>query len=215
MHNHLNRIYDCVRHGPGLVLGDFIVLGEAPAGADCGLLTLGAHCTLRSHTVIYAGNQIGDALQTGHHVLIRELNTLGDRVSIGSSSIVEHHVTIGDRVRIHSGVFVPEFTILEDGCWLGPRVTITNAPYPSARRTKDFLAGVRIGRGAKIGANATLLPGVTIGRGALVGAGAVVTRDVPEYAVVVGNPARAIGNIFDLKHPDGQAAYFKEDFQDA
>lgn len=130
--------------------------------------------------------------------MIREGNDIGDDVSIGSHSIVEHHVKIGSGVRLHSNVFVPEYSILEDGCWLGPNVVITNARYPRSPHAKEHLQGAIVRRGAKIGANATLLPGVVIGENALVGAGAVVVEDVPPNSVVVGNPARIIKTITDI-----------------
>lgn len=180
------------------VLGAFVILGEPPQGKQPGDLEthIGAGAVIRSHTVIYAGNRIGDHFQTGHGALVREENEIGSNVSIGSHTIVEHHVKIGDNVRLHSNVFVPEFSILEDDCWLGPNVVITNARYPRSRTVKESLQGAHIKRGAKIGANATLLPGIIIGENALVGAGAVVTHDVAPGAVVVGNPARVI-NILD------------------
>lgn len=178
-------------------LGAFVIVGEPPRGKNAGELEtrIGARALIRSHTVIYAGNRIGDDFQTGHGVLIREENEIGSNVSIGSHTIVEHHVKIGDNVRLHSNVFVPEFSILEDGCWLGPNVVVTNARYPRSRSVQENLRGAHIKRGAKIGANATLLPGVVIGENALVGAGAVVTRDVPAGMVVVGNPARVIKRV--------------------
>jgi acetyltransferase-like isoleucine patch superfamily enzyme len=154
--------------------------------------------------VIYAGNRIGKGFQTGHGALVREENTIGDDVSIGSGSIVEHHVKIGNRVRLHSNVFVPEFSVLEDDCWLGPNVVLTNARYPRSPKVKEQLAGSRIKRGAKIGANVTILPGVTIGEDALIGAGSVVTKDVPAGAVVAGNPARLIKMISELPYDTGE-----------
>jgi acetyltransferase-like isoleucine patch superfamily enzyme len=113
--------------------------------------------------------------------------------------MVEHHVKIGDGVRLHSNVFVPEFSVLEEDCWLGPNVVVTNARYPRSRHVKEQLQGATIKRRAKVGANVTLLPGVTIGENALVGAGAVVVADVPDNAVVVGNPARIIKNVADIE----------------
>jgi len=193
---------------PGVVwegdytLGPFVVVGEPPRGKQPGELAthLGAGAVIRSHTVIYAGNRIGCRFQTGHGVLVREGNEIGDDVSIGSGSIVEHHVRIGHRVRLHSNVFVPEFSVLEDDCWLGPNVVLTNAKYPRSPRVKEQLIGPHIESGAKIGANATLLPGVRIGQDALVGAGAVVTQNVPAGAVVVGNPARVINHVSNLPY---------------
>lgn len=181
-------------------LGPFTVIGQPPRNTTPGELTtqIGAGALIGSHTVIYAGNRIGRSFQTGHGVLIREANEIGDDVSIGSGSNVEHHVRIGNRVRLHSNVFVPELTVLEDDCWLGPNVVLTNARYPSSPTTKAELVGSYIEARAKIGANATLLPGVRIGMDALVGAGAVVVIDVPPGAVVVGNPARIIKHISEL-----------------
>lgn len=190
-----------VRLGTGASIGEFAVIGEPPRGKAPGDLEthIGARAIIRSHTVIYAGNRIGDDFQTGHGALVREENEIGNNVSIGSHTIVEHHVRIGNNVRLHSNVFVPEFSVLEEGCWLGPNVVVTNARYPRSRNVKEQLRGAIIKRGAKIGANATLLPGVIIGANALVGAGAVVTHDVPDGAVVAGNPARVIKQIDEIE----------------
>ena len=189
-------------------LGPFVIVGEPARGRQAGELEtrIGAGALIRSHTVIYCGNRIGRGFQTGHGVCIREENEIGVDVSIGTGSVIEHHVRIGNRVRLHSNVFVPEFSILEDGCWIGPNVVITNAKYPQSPRVKEQLVGACIESGAKIGANATLLPGVRIGSNALVGAGAVVTRDVPAGAVVAGNPAVIIKYVTDL----GEAGYQDE-----
>ena len=90
-------------------------------------------------------------------------------------------------------------TILEAGAWLGPNVVLTNATYPRSRGVKESLHGPLIREGAKIGANATLLPGLTIGRDALVGAGAVVVADVPEGVVVAGNPAGILRRVDEIE----------------
>lgn len=197
-----SRIYQNVQLGGDAVVEDFCLIGVPPRGAADGELAIviGDGAVIRSHTVIYAGNRIGRRFQTGNKVNIRELNEIGDDVSIGTLSVVEHHVTIGNGVRIHTQAFVPEFSVLEDGCWIGPNVVLTNAKYPLSPGVKESLAGPTIRRGAKIGANATILPGVVVGEHALVGAGAVVVRDVPAFAVVAGNPARVIGQLADLPY---------------
>lgn len=186
--------------GEGATVGPYVIAGEPPRGAAAGQLetTIGPRACIRSHTVIYAGNTIGADFQTGHGVLIRELNTIGDAVSVGSHSIVEHHVTIGARVRIHSDVFIPEYSVLEDDVWIGPAVVFTNAAYPASASAKQHLRGPHLLAGARVGANATLLPGIVVGRNALIGAGAVVVADVPDGKVVVGNPARIIKDIAEI-----------------
>lgn len=200
--NEKYKIHENVDIGEGAVIGDFVIIGEPPRGMKPGELKtrIGKNATIRSHTVIYAGNTIGDNFQTGHHVTIREENKIGDNVSIGTSSVVEHDVRIGDDVRIHSQAFIPEETILEAGCWIGPKVVITNAKYPLSPRVKSSLKGATVRKNAKIGANATLLPGVIIGENALIGAGTLVTKDVPAGKVVVGNPGQPIKDISELPY---------------
>lgn len=201
-----SKMFDNVTLGPGSTVEDFCILGAPPRGSRDGELptTIGEGAVIRSHTVIYAGNVIGRNFQTGNKVNIRESNRIGNNVSVGTLSVVEHHVEIADNVRIHTQAFIPEFSVLEEGCWIGPNVVLTNAKYPLAPGVKDQLAGPVIRRGAKLGANATILPGVVVGENALVGAGAVVVRDVPPGTVVAGNPARVIRHISDLPYVSAQ-----------
>lgn len=197
-----HKIYPNVQIGKNAIIEECVIIGVPPRGKRTGELPtiIGDDAVIRSHTVIYAGNKIGNNFQTGHHVLVREENDIGNSVSIGTSSVVEHHVKMGNGVRIHSQAFVPEMSILEDGAWIGPNAVITNAAYPLSPNVKNELKGAVVKKNAKIGANATLLPGITIGENALVGAGAVVTKDVPPNKVVAGNPAKVINDVSNLPY---------------
>ena len=193
-------IYPGVQLGLGSTVGEFALVGVLLRGRKPGEVEtrIGDGATIRSHAVIYAGNVIGNNFQTGHGVMIREFNEIGNDVSIGTHSVVEHHVKLGNGVRVHSNAFIPEYSIIEDGAWIGPNVVFTNALYPLSPNAKATLKGPHIMEGAKIGANATLLSGVVVGRNAIVGAGSVVVKDVPAGKVVVGNPARVIKDVSEI-----------------
>ncbi len=195
-------IYPNVKLGKNCIIEDFVIIGVPPKDYKPGEIEtiIGDYSIIRSHTVIYAGNRIGNNFQTGNKANIRELNEIGNNVSIGTLSVVEHHVKIGNGVRIHTQVFIPEFTTLEDESWVGPNVVITNAKYPKSLNAKKELKGAHIKKRAIIGANSTLLPGITIGEHAIIGAGSVVTKDVPARHVVAGNPAKLINKINNLPY---------------
>jgi len=197
------KIYPNVRLGEKVEIGDYVVIGVPPKGKAEGQLetVIGDGAVIRSHSVIYAGNRIGNGFQTGHHAMIREENRIGDNVSVGTNSVAEHHVEIANGVRIHSQAFVPEYSVLEEGAWIGPNVVLTNVPHPLCPKAKECIKGPTIKRGAKIGANSTILPFVIVGENALVGAGSVVVHDVPPRAVVAGNPAKVVKSVDQLRCP--------------
>ncbi len=149
---------------------------------------IGSRCIIRSEAVIYRDVEIGNYVRTGHKVLIRERCRIGDHVLVGTNVVVDNDTVIGSRVSIQSMVYIPTGTIIEDRVFIGPNVVFTNDKFPI--RIKAPLNAPRIGRGASIGGNATILPGVVVGQGAMVAAGAVVTRDVPPWHLAIGAPAR-------------------------
>ena len=114
---------------------------------------------------------------------------------------IEGGATVGDRVTVKCGVQLWDGVTLEDDVFVGPNATFTNDPFPRSKQHPGEYARTVVRAGASIGANATILPGVIVGTGAMVGAGSVVTRDVPENAIVVGNPARITGYVNTTARP--------------
>lgn len=198
-------IFPNVKIGKNAEIMDYVIIGVPLKGFKEGKLktVIGDNALIRSHTVIYADNKIGKNFNTGHGVNIRESNNIGNDVSVGTHSVIEHHVKIEDNVRIHSNAFIPEFSVLKKGCWIGPNVVMTNTFHPLCPKAKECLKGPTIREGAKIGANVTILPGIIIGKNSLVGAGSVVTKNIPDSKVVVGNPAKIIKDISQLKCHSG------------
>jgi acetyltransferase-like isoleucine patch superfamily enzyme len=186
--------------GNNVKIGNFVELGALPTKSQpAQRLQIGDESYIRSHSVIYAGNKIGNKFQTGHGVMIRENNVIGDNVSVGTHSIIERDNIIGDGVRIHSNCFIPEFIEIQTKAWLGPGVTVLNVLHPPCPKFEECAKGTVIGTNAKIGGNVTLGPRIKIGDNSLIGFGSVVTKDVPDNAVAYGNPARVTKNLKDLK----------------
>lgn len=116
---------------------------------------------------------------------------IGRNTKIDSYVYMEEDVVVGENCKIRPFVFIPTGVIIEDDVFIGPNVSFTNDKYPRAKGEWKLLV-TRVKKGASIGANCVILPGITLGENALVGAGSVVTKDVPNNAVVAGNPASII-----------------------
>ena len=200
----LSIIYPNVFIGSSTLIEPPCIIGKPPRNAQPGQYKtiIGANSTIRPFSTIYAGVKIGDGFQCGQGVSIRENNVIGDDVSIGTNTALEFGNRIGARARIHTGCFLEAVT-LEDDVIIAPNVVFTDDPHPRCPRYSECVGGAIVKRGARIGANATILPGVTIGENALIGAGSVVVKDIPENAVAVGNPARVIKPIDELKCGSG------------
>jgi acetyltransferase-like isoleucine patch superfamily enzyme len=135
---------------------------------------------------------IGANTNVWQFVVILSRAKIGDDCNICANCFIENDVIVGNRVTVKSGVQLWDGVTLEDDVFIGPNVTFTNDKYPRSKQYPEDFPKITVKRGASIGANATILPGVSIGEGAMVGAGSVVTKDVPDRTVVVGNPARII-----------------------
>lgn len=137
--------------------------------------------------------KIGDGTKVWNQAQIREDAVIGDNCIISKNAYIDTKVKLGNRVKVQNNVNVYHGVTIEDDVFLGPSMTFTNDLYPRACNDSWEITETLVKRGASIGANATIVCGVTIGEYATVGSGSVVAKDVPEHALVVGNPARQIG----------------------
>ncbi len=143
-----------------------------------------------SRAIVDSGARVGEGTRVWGFVHVFAGAVIGCDCNICEHVLIENNVVVGDRVTVKCGVQLWDGVTLEDDVFVGPNATFTNDRFPRSRQhLKEYLKTI-VRKGASIGANATILPGVSIGIGAMVGAGAVVTRNVPPYAIVVGNPAR-------------------------
>jgi acetyltransferase-like isoleucine patch superfamily enzyme len=138
---------------------------------------------------------IGNGSKVWINVQIRENASIGDNCILSKDVYVDHGVSIGHRCKIQNGVSVYHGVSIGDDVFIGPNVTFTNDRVPRAFNPDWNVTPTKVKSGASIGANSTIVCGVTIGEYAMVAAGSVVTRDVPPYTLVMGNPARQAGKI--------------------
>lgn len=147
--------------------------------------------------------QIGAGTRIWHHAQVREGVRLGCNCIVGKGAYLDLNVKVGDNVKIQNYALVYHGATLEDGVFIGPHACLTNDKTPRAitpagvlQTDDDWQVGPIVVRyGASVGAGAVVLPGVTVGRWAMVGAGAVVSRDVPDLGLMVGQPARLVGYV--------------------
>ena len=147
-----------------------------------------------STAIIDPGCVIGSGVKIWHFSHIMENAQIGDNCNIGQNVVISGGVILGSNVKVQNNVSIYEGVICEDDVFLGPSMVFTNVvnPRSAINRKKEFQQTI-VRRGASIGANATIVCGHNIGEYAFIGAGAVVTKEIPAYALVVGNPARQVG----------------------
>jgi UDP-2-acetamido-3-amino-2,3-dideoxy-glucuronate N-acetyltransferase len=152
--------------------------------------------------VIDEGSEIGDGTKIWHFSHIMPDCVIGENCNIGQNVVISPGVVLGRNVKVQNNVSIYTGVICEDDVFLGPSMVFTNVinPRSAVNRRNQYLK-TSVKRGASIGANATIICGNDIGEFAFIGAGAVVTKPVPSYALVVGNPARQKGWISEYGHP--------------
>lgn len=151
---------------------------------------------------------VGEGTRVWHFAQVREGACIGNHCILGKGAYIDRGVRIGDNVKIENGASIFEGSVIEDGVFIGPNACLTNDRFPRAinpdgslKESSDWQKSpIRIGYGASVGAGAVVLPGIIVGRFAMVGAGAVVTHDVGDYQLVVGNPARPMGKVCPSAH---------------
>lgn len=203
-------IYDNVEIGDDTVICNDCHIGEPLAGyyRDEGYenpkTVIGPGSLVRSHAIVYASNIIGAGLVTGHRIILRAGNRLGAHCSLGNCCELHGDAVLGDYVRVHSDVCICEHARLDEFVWLFPGTILANTPTPPSAEQ----LGPHIGAFTVVTVNVVILPGVDIGRHCLIGASSVVTRDVPEFTLAVGNPARNLGDVREFKKgEDGKSHY--------
>ena len=142
---------------------------------------------------------IGEGTFVWQFAIVLPGAVVGKNCNINCHTFIENDVKIGDRVTIKSGVFVWDGIQIEDDVFVGPNATFVNDKFPKSKVYPETFQQIKICKGASIGPNATILGGVTIGEKALIGAGSVVTKDVPAFALVYGNPAKIMGSTYEKK----------------
>lgn len=135
---------------------------------------------------------IGSGTKIWQFVVVLSGARIGERCNINAHCFIENDVIIGDDVTVKCGVYLWDGVRVGNNVFIGPNATFTNDNFPRSKQYPESFSRTFIDDGASIGANAVILPGIRIGAGAMVGAGAVVTKDVPEGAVVIGNPAKIL-----------------------
>lgn len=147
------------------------------------------------------GCEIGEGTKIWHFSHIMTNCKIGKNCNIGQNVVVSPEVVLGNNVKVQNNVSIYTGVTCDDDVFLGPSMVFTNVINPrSAISRKNEYLSTRVGKGATVGANATIVCGNTIGSYAFIGAGAVVTKDVPDYALVIGNPARQKGWMSEFGH---------------
>lgn len=198
------HIKSCTTIGARCILGEYLIDFYENRINKVHPLIIGENSIIRSETIIYGDTEIGANFQCGHRVTIREKANIGHHVKIGTLSDIQGDCEIGNYVNMHSNVHIGQKSKINDFVWIFPYVVLTNDPTPPSTE----MVGVEIDEFAVVATASIILPGIHIGKDSMVGAGAIVTKDVPESKVFVGNPAREICDITKIKNKStGNSAY--------
>ena len=195
-------IYDNVEIGGNTVICNDCVIGEPLNDYYADEETyenprtiIGANSLIRSHTIIYADSVFGEGFQTGHRVTIREKTQMGVHCSVGTLCDLQGYSTFGNYTRLHSNVHIGQHSHIGSYCWIFPYTVFTNDPTPPS----EICIGPTVGDYSIIATNCVLLPGVKIGEHCLIGACSLVSKDIEDFKVAVGTPAKMVKDVREVK----------------
>ena len=213
-------IRDGVRIDEGSVISDNTILGKTPSRAAMSAVThdrealpplvLGRYVTVGAGCILYRGATLGDNVFVGDMASIREDVSIGEFTIVGRGVTIENKVSIGRKVKLETEAYITALSVIEDYCFVAPEVTFTNDNFLGrTEERKKYFKGVTLRRGARVGANATILPSIEIGRDALVAAGSVVTKNVPDRTIAMGSPAKYVRDVPEEQLIENQVFYDK------
>ncbi len=208
-------IHPGVRIGNNVRIDDHTVIGKMPMKAAHSAVTkegkfppteIGDACMIGTSVVLYVGCTIANNVLVADLASVREEVVIGEYTIIGRGVAIEQRVRIGKRCKIETEVYITAISEVGDYCFIAPEVTFTNDNFMGRSKERfKYHKGATLKTGARIGANATILPGITIEEDGQVAAGSVVTRDVPAQKIVMGVPARVLRDVAEaqlLKNQD-------------
>lgn len=191
--------------GKGNRIDDNTIIGKKPLSSPRSIFKppvemqpaiIGDHCQIGANVIIYAQSTIGDKNLIADLATIRENVTIGELNIIGRNATIENFCTIGNRNKFETNCYITAYSTVEDYCFIAPCVATSNDNYMGRDPERfNHFKGVTIKTGGRIGVNVTVLPGKTINEDSMVAGGSVVTKDVPAETVILGNPARLVGEV--------------------
>jgi len=203
-------IYDNVIIGDDSIIDNDCIIGEPLAtyysqtNYENPVTTLGANSFIRSHCILYAGSTFGNNFSTGHRATIREYTTMGTNCRIGTLCDIQGYASFGNYCWLHSNVHIGQKSTIGNFVFIYPYVVFTNDPTPPS----NICIGPTVGDYSQIAVFNVLLPGVKIGKHCLIGAGSIVGKNVEDYQLVLGNPAKQIKDVREIKSREtGEAHY--------
>jgi AChain A len=204
-------IYDNVILEDNVIVSNDCVIGEPlnsyyrdNDGYENPKTFIGENTLIRSHCIIYAGCQIGENFQSGHRVTIREYSEFGANCSVGTLSDIQGYVKFGDYCRLHSNVHIGQGSKLGNFVFIYPYVVFTNDPTPPS----NLCIGPQVGDFSQIATGTVLLPGIKIGKHCLIGAASVVGKDVNDFMLALGCPAKEIKNVCQIRDRDTGVSHY-------